>query len=424
MASGTTLVFGATAILGTWATASLDPSRPDAFVAAAVALAAASVAVALVVRTQRHAVAGEAIAAFVLLPAALTAVWIVGASLDEGIGAPLAVTVAAVLVVVTASLLRDLPVAADLLRGTGAAIALLGLDGPAGLDGAVDASLATVLVGAILTLEAFRLGRGHLLVVAGPVLVRAAAGLAFGVTDSRPWTGAVLLAVAIAAGMAATSQPGRRVAGALTATVALLPAIELLSLTPTALAWGTVGAGAAVVAGGLLARRPLVAHLGGVVTTLGTWQLLDLAGVDAVDAWLAAPAAQLWLAAVGARRAGRISSWAADVPPLALVLVPAVLERVAGGSGWHSAAAGALAVVAIVGGGVGRHGGPLVVGVGGMVVVVAIETLAVVAAVPTWAWLTVGGVVLLGAGALIERTGGAPVATARRLADVVAERFD
>jgi hypothetical protein len=80
--------------------------------------------------------------------------------------------------------------------------------------------------------------------------------------------------------------------------------------------------------------------------------------------------------------------------------------------------------VAVVGGGAGRHAGPLVVGVVTVVVVVGIETLAVAAAVPTWAWLTVGGAVLLGAAALIERTGGAPIEGARRLADVLAERFD
>src|SRR5690606_26487292 len=104
---------------------------------------------------------------------------------------------------------------------------------------------------------------------------------------------------------------------------------------------------------------------------------------------------QLWLAGLPARRAGRVSSWVADVPPLLLVVVPALLERLAGGSGWHAALAGILTILAVLGGGAGRHGGPLVVGVVGLVAVVAIETLAVVAAVPTWAWLTVGGIVLV-----------------------------
>jgi hypothetical protein len=64
------------------------------------------------------------------------------------------------------------------------------------------------------------------------------------------------------------------------------------------------------------------------------------------------------------------------------------------------------------------------VGVGLLVAVVLVETVAVVAAVPTWVWLAAGGSALVGIAVIIERTGGAPVDTVRRVREVVAERFD
>jgi hypothetical protein len=422
VASATVLVVGATSVVGTWAvlspwTALVGPAD------VLVAVVAAVVAVACVERTERHATVGESPAALLLLPAALLAAAVAATSvLDHGHA--VALLVLGALLVGPAARLRHLAVGADLLRVLGGAVVLLLPDAGIGLAAATTAAAAAALVGVVLAVEGLRLDRRHLLVLAGPVLVRAVAGAVHGVSGSPVWTGGALLVVALLAVVVAVARPGDRVAGVVTAVAAGVPAVALLSLTPTALAWGTVVVGATVVAGGLAARRADVAHAGGLVTTLGVWQLLALAEVTAVDAWLAGPALQLWLFGAAGRRAGRLSSWTADVPPLLLVVIPALLERLDGGSGWHTAAAGTLAVVAVVGGGAGRHAGPLVVGVVTVVLVVGIETLAVAAAVPTWAWLTVGGAVLLGAAALIERTGGAPIEGARRLADVLAERFD
>jgi hypothetical protein len=422
VASGTVLVVGATAVVGTWAAASLQPV-PASRVGTIVALVAGVVAVACVQRAERHAAVAEAPAALLLLPAAVLAVGVAGASLVD-LGTGVAILAAALLLAGSATLLRHLPVAADGLRVLGGGVALVLPAGAFDLSGATTAGVAAALVGGALAVEAVRLDRRHLLVLAGPVLARAVAGAVHAATGSPVWTGGALLGVALLAAAVVATSPRDRWAGAVTAVAAGVPAIALLSLTPTALAWGTVATGLAVVAVGVAARRTGVAHVGGVVANLGVWQVLALADVTAVDAWLAGPALQLWLFGAAARRAGRLSSWTADVPPLLLVVVPALLERLDGGSGWHTAAAGTLAVAAVVGGGAGRHAGPLVLGVATVVVVVGIETLAVAAAVPTWAWLTVGGSVLLGAAALIERTGGAPVAGARRLVDVLAERFD
>jgi hypothetical protein len=422
VASGAVLVLGATSVAGTWAVVSLR-AVPAGWAGAVVAVVAATVAVACVERADRHAAVGEAPAALLLLPGAVLAAAVAATSVaDTGTG--IALVVAGVVLVGSAARLRHLPAAADVLRVLGGTVVLVVPGAGVGLSAATTAAAAAGLVGAALVVEGLRLDRRHLFVLAGPVLARAVAGAVHGVSGSPAWTGGALLVVAVLAVVVVVARPEDRWAGFVTAVVAGVPAVALLSLTPTALAWGTVVVGAAAVAGGLAAGRPDAAHVGGVVTILGVWQLLALEDVTAVDAWLAGPALQLWLFGAASRRAGRQSSWTADVPPLLLVVIPALLERLSGGSGWHTAAAGVLAVVAVVGGGAGRHAGPLVVGVVTVVVVVGIETLAVAAAVPTWAWLTVGGAVLLGAAALIERTGGAPIAGARRLADVLAERFD
>jgi hypothetical protein len=51
------------------------------------------------------------------------------------------------------------------------------------------------------------------------------------------------------------------------------------------------------------------------------------------------------------------------------------------------------------------------------------ESLGALAGVPTWAWLSAGGSVLLGIGVALERSDTSPVEAGRRLVDVVGERF-
>lgn len=413
-------------LVGTWSAATVPGRLLPGVAEILLALLAAAIALLVAVRVVRHIEVGEGHgAAAILLPVSVGAILVAGGALDAGVGFAAWVLAVPALALACAVIVDRVPVGADAMRALAAATVLVaGPSAAVGLDAAVAAAPAATLVAVVLVVESVRCRRPWLLIAAGPIAVRAVAGAAYGLSGSRTTTGAVLLAVAVVAGLAAVVWPHVRRAGGVTAVVAAVPAIALLSLTPEAFAWGTVAVGVTVVAAGLLTRQIPVAHVGGVVTTLGVWQVLSLGDVTAVDVWMVPPALHLWLTGRSARRAGRVSSWVADVPPLALVVVPALLERLAGGSGWHAALAGILALTAVVGGGVGRHGGPLVVGVVAVVAVVLIETLAVVAAVPTWVWLTAGGVVLLGAGALIERTGGAPVATVRRMVDVVAERFD
>jgi hypothetical protein len=167
---------------------------------------------------------------------------------------------------------------------------------------------------------------------------------------------------------------------------------------------------------GLAVRRLALAHVGAAIATLGTWSLLLELEVTFLDLWLLPVAVQVLLAGVAARRSGPTSSWVAEAPAVALVGLPAVLERLAGGAGWHGLLAGAIGVGAVAVGGRSARRGPLVVGAVVLLAIVAVETLAVVATLPTWAWLTVGGVVLLITAASVERLGQTPREAARRLA--------
>lgn len=386
------------------------------------------VAWAFVRRVVAHlAVSREAgtLAALLLLPLLLGPVVATGHATEQLAGGDVSTAAAGLLLLGLAVLLDRLRPAADALRIIAVAVALFaGATEASALDGAAAAVITTLVVAAGLTAELLRTGRGILLVAVGPVAVRAVAGVLWATTSSRTATGAVLLAIAVATALVAVAIERHRVATTVTSVVALVPGVVLLAPYRWAIAWATVAVGLAVLATGALRREVAIAHVGGAFTTLGVWQLLVLGDIGHLDAWVAAPALHLWLTASAARRAGRISSWVADVPPLLLVAVPAVLERLAGGNGWHAGAAGALGLVAVIGGGYGRHAGPLLTGAVVLVGVVVVEVVAVVAAVPTWVWLAVGGVVLVAAAILIERSGGGPASPVRRLRDVLSERFD
>jgi hypothetical protein len=301
----------------------------------------------------------------------------------------------------------------------------LGADAVAAL-GLVPSAVVPSLVAVVLLLLAARVtGRSMLVAFAAPVAVRVviAGSLATGLTVTV--AAVVLFALVAGAATAGVLTPRYRAATITFAAIGVPIGWLLVGDARVARACVLLGTGGLLLLGGVVRRVPWAGYLGGVVATFGLWDLLGAFEVTAVDVWVLPVAVYLWVAAHLARRAGTLrSSWAVDVPPLLLVVVPAVVERATGGSGWHAVLAGAVAVLAIVVGGVGRHAGPLVVGTIALLAVVLVETFAVVAAVPTWAWLSLGGLVLLAAAAVIERTGGTPVRAARRVLDVVGDRFD
>lgn len=296
----------------------------------------------------------------------------------------------------------DLPLVVALQLDTGALIPVLVLGILLALDAVADrgplASAGVALV-TLRAVTAVALAAGVELAVVGAAL------LAVGIT-------AATLAALAGRGLAdpATSAGSAVGIGAIPVGWVLLGGEALLRAS------ALLGAGVLLLLAGLAARRLTLAHTGAAVATLGSWSLLVELDVTALDLWLLPVAVQVLLAGVSAQRSGPTSSWVAEAPAVALVGVPAVLERLTGGPGWHGLLAGAVGVVAVVAGGRLARRGPLVVGVVVTVAIVAVETLAVVASLPTWAWLTLGGVVLLLAAASIERLGQTPKEAARRVA--------
>jgi hypothetical protein len=269
-------------------------------------------------------------------------------------------------------------------------------------------------------------------VLVAPLAIRTlvVAGLAIGDGRTPPARlllvlAGVLVAVAVIAVVAAALAPSwLRSAAAAVAVVGLAAAWLLVAHDPVLRAGGNVLLGLTVAGVAAVRGHPVVAHLGGALATIGVWQLLDLHALEALDLYALPVAVQLWAGGRAARRRHGTSSWVTDVPPLLLVAIPALAERLADGAGWHAVLAGGLAVAAVAYGGAARLGGPLFAGTVVLVATVVVEVVAMIAAVPTWVWLAAGGAALLAAAAAIERTGGSPVTAARRLREVVTDRFD
>jgi hypothetical protein len=411
---------------------------PEVVIVALLATAVLAVHVAYVARAEP----GDAAAVLAaLLPATvatiLLAAWSPGA-VASGISAPGRTVGVVVLLFALATISDRVALGADLVRVTAAAIAVLApagwvsvrgldlgqrfvLDVSAAHAGAIAVTVVCVLW---LTVDAVRHDRPWLVAVAAPVVIRAILSISLALGAPVSWIGVGVLGAAAVVAVVALTEIGRwRLPAAVFAAIAAPTGWLLLGDDPFLRAWVTVVAGAVIVAAGLLRRRMLVGQLGGIVMIVGVWRLFALAEVTAADVWVLPVAVQLWVAGRLARREG-VSSWLADVPPMLLVALPALGERLTGGPGWHTLLAGAIGVVAVAAGGTRRLGGPLVVGSLVLVAVAVVETLAIVASVPTWAWLAVGGCSLLGVAVAIERSGTTPVATARRLVEVIDERFD
>ena len=202
---------------------------------------------------------------------------------------------------------------------------------------------------------------------------------------------------------------------------ATLAADDPAAFSTALLVTGGLGIGAGVATG-----RSWLAHVGAMACSGGTFGHLALAGVTAGEPYVAPVAAQLLVWGWQARRAPAnptISSWMVYAPPVVLLGGTALAERMVGGAGWHALVAGAVGLAAVAAGGWSRTAGPLLTGTALLVALTVHESLGTLAGVPTWAWLALGGTVLLGTGIALERTDTSPVEAGRRMVDVMAENF-
>jgi uncharacterized membrane protein len=180
--------------------------------------------------------------------------------------------------------------------------------------------------------------------------------------------------------------------------------------------------GTIALVGVMLRYSPLVA-VGVALSTFGVWGQLGAADVRPSESYAAPVALLLLVAGMYSRREHGTNSWVAYSPPIFLLGGLALVERLVGGPAGHALLAGMVGFAAVAAGGAWRLGAPLILGTGLVVAVTIHETLGVTAGVPTWAWLAIGGSLLLGAGVAMERQGLGPYETGRRLVDVVRERF-
>ena len=257
-----------------------------------------------------------------------------------------------------------------------------------------------------------------------PLAVIAAAG-ASGMAMAE--TG-VALAVfgAVLAGLALLAPDRWRLPVLATAASSLAVGLPLAADDPVRFAETIILSGGLLVAAGLTLRQSVLAHVGGVVATIGVALHLIADGVTATEPFLLPVAIQLAVAGWQLRRRteDNISSWIAFGPSIGLLGSAAVFERIDGGDAWHALIAGAVGVVAVALGGWKRLAGPLFLGTALVVTVTVLESLHTLAGVPTWAWLAAGGATLLATGIALERAATSPAEAGRRLVDVVAERFD
>ena len=305
-----------------------------------------------------------------------------------------------------------------------ARIAAVGVTVVALWDGTSESALLAALVLAVLSgLDAVRspgpvwfgIAGGVMPVIAVPAL--ALAGV------STPWAGlALALAGLVLTGLALAVPRELLSATAMAAVVASSLGLVNAFEDPSALAPALVIVGLTLALAGAALRGLGLVGLGWLVITTGFWLQLALWGVTWMEAYLALPAVGAIVAGLEARRRG-INSWGAYVPTIAILAFASFAERLAGGPAWHTVIAGAVGIAAVLAGGYARLVGPLLTGTGVLVVVAGYESLGPAALVPTWAWLALGGTVLLAAGIVIERTDTSPLETGRRVRDVIATQF-
>lgn len=317
-------------------------------------------------------------------------------------------------------------------RGIAAAIAALSLS-PAGGFGAgvgVWVCLAIIVPAIIDYLLAVRAGaaEGSMYRVAPLVVAGAALGASgqsigelLGMTTAQ--TGAAMTAVAFVLLGTALALPreAEKLLGVAAATATVF-GVLLAVPSPPMLAVAMMSAGCSLTFVAAALRNYAVGVAGFIAAGLGVSLQLAVWEVTWLEPYLVFPT--IAAVAVGHRyqRSGG-TSWAAYVPTVVILSYVSVAERVAGGSAWHAVIAGAIGVVATIAGGYRKLVGPLLAGPAVLAVVVIYEGLGPGALVPTWAWLALGGTVLLIAGVLLERSDTTPLERGQQLRHVLATQF-
>ncbi len=153
---------------------------------------------------------------------------------------------------------------------------------------------------------------------------------------------------------------------------------------------------------GLVGIASLWFTTGANAVVLSSLARYDFTGADFAS--MTAGAAML-AAGLGIRRWQRVSSWLAYGPGLGLLTGWISSVQTTRHADWSAMAGLLVGIVAIAVGGWRRMAAPLVIGTGLLTTTVLIASGSQLASLPGWSWLVVGGIVLLGLAATIERRG-------------------
>lgn len=253
----------------------------------------------------------------------------------------------------------------------------------------------------------------HAAAAAGVItLVVAAAGATW---SAEQLLGATAVAAVVVSGLAITV--GRRTpldAAAATAGLAVATLSAFVDPVWVSFSWFVVGA--QVASFGFAARRQEVQLIGSIVAVaaaVSAWftsgannwlvDIVEPAGVTAGDLWMAVATMTAFAAGVAARRTMPVGSWVAYSGGMAIAGIWLTSVQLDRETVWAVPLALTIGMVAAGIGAWRRLAAPLV---GGVAVIGSTLLLAVgddLTDVPTWAWLAVGGLALLGVAVLIER---------------------
>jgi len=360
------------------------------------------------------------LAVLAVVPGAIAVAAFVGSSDETAIGL---IGAAVVATVIAAQADRGRTTSPQVPLGTvGRLQAVTVLAATGGLP-AREIGLVALVVAVLSGLDAVRLRRPEVALGAALALPVAIGTLCHAAGLSLPTTGVALtVGAAVIAGLG--SQLGARwsLPVGVALTIAIGSGLGLAAGDATAMADAVIVVGGIGLAAAIAGGRLDGVFLAGAVITGGTWLRLADGGIGASEPYLLPVTVLLLIAGLRARSIGT-SSWIAYGPLVGLLGGSALLERMAGGAGWHGIVAGAVGVVAVGAGGARRLAAPLLLGSGLLVTLVGYETLAITSSLPTWVWLAAGGIVLLSAGVMMERNEVGPLESGRRLVDTVTDRY-
>ncbi len=286
------------------------------------------------------------------------------------------------------------------------------------------AALTGLLAGLAL-LDALARGHRWMTMAAGALVPLTVASATVAAGATRGWAALATMGLAVVATALDDVAPSdaARWAGRVTAASAALVALGVAGPDRAVLATLLIAIGGLGIAWAVRLDELDLALVGALLAIGGIWLHLVDHHVRISEPYLAPVALTLVLAGWQARRRVEVSSWVAYGPAVALLGGAALVERVTGGGAGHALVAGAVGLVAVIVGGQRRQIAPLLLGTALLVALSVHESLAVTAGVPTWGWLAIGGITLIGAGIGMERAESTPLETGRRVVDVVAERF-